>query len=276
MKILITGSGGQLAKEFIRVFTARGIACSAPPESECDITGEDTMRARLDEESPTVLINCAAYNAVDRAEDEPETAMRVNAESPGMLARVARDAGILFVHYSSDYVFDGTRSTLYTEDDPPAPLNIYGKSKLRGEELVRESGGDCLIFRTSWVYGEGQQNFLYKLSEWARAKDTLSITTDEVSIPTSTRLIVELTVAALDKKLRGLYHLVASGCGSRFDVAREYTRLKKIPVTIRPCSIDDFDLPARRPKHSAMSNARLARDLGVTIPDWRDELALFV
>lgn len=273
MKILITGSRGQLATEYIRVLTLRGIACSAPPESDCDITDEAALTRCIARERPDVIINCAAYNAVDRAEDEPDVAMRVNAESAGVLARGAACAGATLVHYSSDYVFDGSVDRPYTEDDTPRPLNIYGSSKLRGEDLVREAGGDYLIFRTSWVYGDGTQNFLYKLSQWAAGSDSVRVTTDEISVPTSTRLIVELTCAALDKRLRGLYHLVASGTASRFDVAREYFRLKKITTTLIPCSIDEFHLKATRPHYAAMSNARLARALNTTIPDWREELA---
>jgi dTDP-4-dehydrorhamnose reductase len=275
-KYFITGSAGQLGKEFVRYFRENKISFSAPSESECNITDFDRVRALIKNENPEVILNCAAYNAVDQAEEDQEKAFLINADAVKNLALVAKEINALFIHYSTDYVFDGASLSPYTEESAPNPLNVYGKSKRAGEVLVQEIGGDFLIFRTSWVYGEGTQNFLSKLAGWAEKNAVLSITSDEISVPTSTLTLVRLTLSAVEKNLRSLYHLTNSGSASRFKVAQEYCRLKGLQNTLTECSIDEFNTAAIRPKNSAMSNAKLARDLGVSIPSWQDALKEFL
>ncbi len=275
-KYFITGSNGQLGKEFVKVFTEKGISFSAPAEDACDITSHAALRALVISEAPTVIINCAAYNAVDVAEENKETAYSVNAEAVANLATIAKEIGALFIHYSTDYVFDGEDTTPYSELSTPHPMNVYGKSKLKGETAVQESGAESLVFRTSWVYGEGTQNFLFKLSGWAEKNEVLCVTSDEVSVPTYTQTIVDVTLRAIEKELCGLYHLTNSGTASRFEVAQEFIKLKGLSNTLTECSIDEFNTAAHRPKNSAMTNAKLAADLGIEIPTWQAAMKQFL
>lgn len=217
MKILITGAKGQLAREFIRQFTQKGTEFVDFSREELDVSDFKAVFKIIKEIKPTIVINCAAYNNVDGAEKEKERAFLVNAIGPYNLSVVCSDIKALLIHFSTDYVFDGTKEGLYTEEDEPNPLNEYGKSKLWGERFIQENMENYLIFRTSWVYGEGTQNFLYKLNQWAKNQEYLRIACDEFSVPTSTRTIVEVTLKAIEQGLTGLYHLVNSGYASRFE-----------------------------------------------------------
>ncbi len=277
MKYLVTGKNGQLARAFIREFEARSIEFSAPDEAHLDITNSSNVAESVAAYKPDVIINCAAYNFVDKAEMEPKKAFAVNATGPQLLARAAAAQKEILVHFGSDYVFDGAKENgLYVEGDPVTPLNEYGKSKLSGESLVRETADDHLIFRLSWVYGEGKQNFIYKLTEWARAQEYLKIACDEFSVPTFVDTVVEVTMKALAGNLRGLYHLTNSGYCSRYEWARVALKRLGIQKFIRPVSLDTFTQPARRPKFSAMSNARISDALNVRIPGWEEAVELFL
>ena len=277
-KYLVTGSNGQLARAFIRRLTERSMDFLAPAESALDITEPGSVGRICREYRPDVILNCAAYNLVDRAEDEPEVAMRVNATGPQVLARAAADHGARLVHFGSDYVFDGQKQNgLYTEADATNPLNEYGRSKLRGEELVEEETEDFLVLRLSWVYGEGTQNFIHKLLSWASTKEHLSIVCDEFSVPTYTYTVADVTLNALESGLEsGFYHLTNSGYCSRFEWARQVLRLSGINKFIRPVSMTSFRLPATRPGFSAMSNKRISEALGIDIPNWEDALRSFM
>ena len=272
MKILITGARGQLGTEFVNFFESRNFNFVAFGREELDITNFDKVYAVIKEVKPDFVINCSAYNQVDRAEEDLHTAFKVNAIGVYNLAVVSREVGAKLIHYSTDYVFDGSKETFYVEEDQPNPLSIYGKSKLLGEVLVGDVVEDFLIFRVSWVYGRGRQNFLYKLREWAKTREFLKIAVDEFSVPTSTKTIVDVTLRAMASGLSGLYHLTNSGYASRYEWAREYLRLKGIRKLIYPAYQADFNLPARRPKWSVMSNERISRELKVEINDWREEL----
>ncbi len=209
---------------------------------------------------------------MDKAESEPYIAYKVNAIGVYNLAIATQEIGAKLVHYSTDYVFDGKKEGFYTEEDEPNPLNEYAKSKLQGELFIKELLEDYLIFRTSWVYGDGTQNFLYKLEQWAKERDVLKIAVDEFSVPTSTRTIVEVTMKAIDVGLIGLYHLVNSGYASRYEWAKEYFRIKGINKLIYPAYQADFNLPAKRPRWSVMSCDKICRELGVEVREWREEL----
>ncbi len=248
MRFLVTGAKGQLAREFIRYFESNGLEFLAFPKEELDVTDFNKVYKVLKEISPNVVINCSAYNQVDKAESEPYIAYKVNAIGVYNLAIATQEIGAKLVHYSTDYVFDGKKEGFYTEEDEPNPLNEYAKSKLQGELFIKELLEDYLIFRTSWVYGDGTQNFLYKLEQWAKERDVLKIAVDEFSVPTSTRTIVEVTMKAIDVGLTGLYHLVNSGYASRYEWAKEYFRIKGINKLIYPAYQADFNLPAKRPR----------------------------
>lgn len=272
LKFLITGAKGQLAKEFAKELTNRGIDFTALRKEELDISDANKVFKVVKEIKPDVVINCAAYNLVDRAESFPTEAIAVNAFGVANLVFVCAEIKAVLVHYSTDYLFDGTKIGFYTEEDRPNPLNEYGKSKLYGELFIQKTLENYLIFRTSWVYGRGTQNFPYKLEEWAKKQEILKIAVDEFSVPTSTRTIVEITLKALDKGITGLYHLTNSGYASRYEWAKEYFKLKEINKLIYPALQADFNLPSKRPKWSAMSNEKISKVLGVAIRDWKEEL----
>lgn len=277
MKILIAGKNGQLARTFARTCEARGVEYSAPEETELDITDASRVDVVVSSFRPTVILNCAAYNLVDKAEEVPDRATLINATGAGNLARAAGRAGATIVHYSSDYVFDGAKENgLYSEEDPANPLNAYGRSKLEGEQLVRTATDRHLVLRLSWVFGPGTQNFIHKLQEWASRSAFLRIACDEFSVPTSTRTIAEVTLQALEQGLTGTHHLTNSGYCSRYEWARLVLDRLGIRKFIRPVSMDLFALPAKRPKFSAMSSAEIASRLGITIPDWQEAVSAFL
>ena len=274
-KVLITGASGQLGKEFVKVLSSKGIDFVALERKDLDVTNFEKVYKTLKEINPSVVINCSAYNQVDLAETEILQAFSTNAIGPYNLAITCREINAKLIHYSTDYVFDGIKKGLYTEEDSPNPLNQYARSKLLGEELVKQVLEDYLILRVSWVYGEGTQNFLYKLEEWAKKQEVLKVVVDEFSVPTSTKTIVEVTLKAIDAGLTGLYHLTNSGYASRYEWAKEYFKLKGMNKLVYPALQADFNLPAKRPKWSVMSNEKISKALGITIKDWKEELKSF-
>lgn len=268
MRILIAGKDGQLGREFAKALTAPEFEVEAPDEERLDVTSADAVNNIIAGCRPDVVLNCAAYNLVDDAEKDPGPAFAINATGVGNLAAACREAGALLVHYGTDYVFDGQKGAPYTEEDAPYPLNNYGRSKLAGEQILQEALSRFLLLRVSWVFGEGKQNFLYKLLQWADGGGALRVVDDQVSIPTSTRDIVRLTLLAMHANLSGAYHVTASGYASRFEVARYFLTKMGVTNPLIPVSTDYFPSPAKRPRFSALSNAKLARTLGAGIPDW--------
>jgi len=277
MKYLISGRDGQLARAFIKTFERKSIDFIAPDESKFDITKEAIVAEAVAGYKPDVIINCAAYNLVDRAEQDHERAFVVNALGPKYLAMAASRQKAVLVHFGSDYVFDGRKETgLYTEEDQVSPLNQYGKSKLSGEEEVRERSSEFLIFRLSWVYGEGKQNFIYKLTDLAKTQEYLKVASDEFSVPTCANVVVDMTLRSLEAGVRGLWHLTNSGFCSRYEWATVIAKSLGLKKFIRPVSMDQFHLPARRPKFSAMANLRLSGELNVSIPSWEASVESFL
>ena len=276
MKFLITGARGQLGREFVKTLESKGYEYLALSREELDISDFDKVLKTLQEYRPSLVINCSAYNFVDKAEEEFSKAFAVNTLGIYNLAVACREIGAFMVHYSTDYVFDGTKESPYTEEDKPNPLSKYALSKYFGEEALKNVLEDYLLFRTSWVYGEGTQNFLYKLEQWAKDRDVLRIAVDEFSVPTSTRTIVEVTLKALERGLRGIYHLVNSDYASRYEWAKEFFRIKGIKKFIYPAYRTDFDLPAERPKFSVMSNVKICKELGINIREWREEMGVVI
>ena len=277
MKYLITGKNGQLAQAFLRRFEERSIDFIAPDESQLDITNQKTVADAVAALKPDVIINCAAYNLVDKAEQARDTVFSVNATGPKNLAQAAASRKAILVHFGSDYVFDGLKeSGLYTENDPVNPLNEYGKSKLAGEESVLEELDQCLVLRLSWVFGAGKQNFIYKLTEWSKSSENLKIACDEFSVPTYTGMVVDITLKAIDQGMTGRYHVTNSGFCSRYEWAKLILNTIGVNKFIRPVTMDSFNLPAKRPKFSAMSNSKLAGHLNIDIPSWEESVRSFL
>jgi len=277
MKIFITGSKGQLAEAFIRRFKEQGDECAAGDMDALDIGERDTVMRAVRASRPALIVNCAAYNLVDKAEQDPETAFRANAYGPENLALAALETGAFLVHFGSDYVFDGSKTSgPYDERDAAAPLNKYGASKLAGEELIRKTGARHLILRLSWVFGNGNQNFIAKLLEWARKPGPLTVVEDEVSAPTYTEDAVTGSLAALKTGLEGLWHLPNTGSASRYEWAGLVLKTLNMEKKLLPGRIADFKLPARRPVFSAMTNAAISRELGITIPHWSESVKKFL
>jgi dTDP-4-dehydrorhamnose reductase len=275
-KILITGSSGQLANAFIDYFKSNNISFSAPSEKDLDIISIEKIKAVMDKEKPDILINCAAYNQVDKAEEEAQTAYKVNSSAVDSLSKVCKEKDIFFIHYSSDYVFDGQKYDLYNEKDTPNPLNVYGKSKLEGENNAINNSFNFLLFRLSWVFGKGKQNFLYKLYNWAKSKQVLKISADETSVPTYTEDVVKITIKSLEKDVTGLYHLPNSGYCSRCELARYFLKKLNLNNIIVPVSKDEFKTKAERPLFSAMSNKNVSKKLAINIPSWENAVERFI
>jgi dTDP-4-dehydrorhamnose reductase len=278
LRYLVIGKNGQLGREFLRKLDEMANAeVTAVGRKECDISNLKQVLDIFSTVKPDIVVNCAAYNFVDKAEEDYVSAIKVNGLGVRNLAFASNKYRAFLVHFSTDYVFDGTkRNGLYTEEDTPNPLNEYGKSKLIGEKLLREETDNFLLFRVSWVYGDGKQNFIYKLLSWAKDREYLLISHNEVSVPTSTRTIVEITFKALDAGLKGLYHLTNSGYASRYEWAKKVLQIKGIKKVIYPVSNEVFNLAAKRPEFSAMNNNKLAKILGTEIPWWEYELERFL
>ena len=280
MKILLTGCAGQLGRELKRSLACLGevIACD---RSQLDLARADPLRAALRSIAPAVIINAAAYTAVDKAEAEPGLADTINSLAPGILAEEARRLDALLIHYSTDYVFDGSKATAYTEDDAPAPLSAYGRSKLGGERAIAAAGGRHLIFRTSWVYGLHGANFMKTMLRLGRERDELRVVGDKVGAPTWTRHLADATALILagHGTAEGLYHLAASGetswhgyAEAIFAEARATGLLEKSP-TVRRITTAEYPLPAPRPANSRIDCTRFSTDFGLALPDWRTGLA---
>ena len=279
MRILLTGCAGQLGRELKRSLTCLGdvIACD---RQEFDLADPDALRKAVREAAPTVIVNTAAHTAVDKAESEPELAMAINAIAPGVLAEEARRLGALLIHYSTDYVFDGTKPAPYTEDDSPAPLSVYGRSKREGELAIAATGARHLILRTSWVYGLHGANFMKTMLRLGKERDELRVVGDQVGAPTWSRHLADATALIVARRdaPQGLYHLAAAGetswhgyAEAIFAEARRAGLLNKSPVVHRITSAD-YPLPAARPANSRLDCSRFRRDFDLTLPDWRTGL----
>jgi dTDP-4-dehydrorhamnose reductase len=299
MNILLLGANGQLGRSFIEdgglaergtliAATRNGQRFDGGPAEIADLAAPDTLPALLDRLQPQLIINAAAYTAVDRAEQEEALATRVNGEATGVLGDWAAAHGALVVHYSTDYVFDGQASRPYPVDAPTAPLGAYGRSKLAGEEALRASGADHLIFRTAWVYAPHGHNFLRTMLRLGAERDELRVVADQIGAPTSTALIVNGTLAALDAwrradatqrhVLNGTHHLVASGhtswhgfASAIFATAHARGLLAHQP-RVAAIGTADFPTPAKRPAWSVLDNSGFEQRFGYALLDWQDGL----
>ncbi len=281
MKFLITGAKGQLAREFLNQTSdirllIPDIEIKALDKESLDISDSKATSEAVIHYKPDVIVNCAAYNLVDKAEEDFDTAYKVNALGPKNLASACKKQHILLVHYSTDYVFDGTKEDLYFEEDEPNPLNNYGKGKLEGERFLLDETDNFLLLRVSWVYGNGKQNFLYKLKEWAENQKVIKVVCDQISVPTYTEDIARVTIHAVKEGLGGVYHLTNSGYASRYEVARYFTEKSGLNNLILPVGSNYFPSQVKRPYFSAMSNAKISRELKINIPHWKNAVDRFI
>lgn len=268
MKYLVIGKNGQLGKEFVTYFSNSNNDFLAVGHQDFDIANFDSIVKVIDDYKPDVVINCSAYNQVDLAEKDFDTAYKTNALGIYNLTLAQEKYRFFIVHYSTDYVFDGEKkSGFYTETDPTNPISQYAKTKLMGENFLLNNN-KSLILRVSWVFGEGNQNFPYKVQQWAKNKDVLMVATDEVSTPTCTKTIVEATLKALEKNLYGIFHLSNKGYTTRYDYARFILKNLNLKNSIYPAYANDFNLPAQRPKFSVMSINKIQTALNIEIEDW--------
>jgi len=272
------------------VRTLQGVGeIHAPTRADLDLNDLDSVVRVVREFKPHLIVNPAAYTAVDRAEQDQSAAHRINGEAPGVLADEAKRLGALLVHYSTDYVFDGMAKTPYREEDAVAPQSVYGRTKLAGEVAIVQSGVRHLILRTSWVYGMRGQNFLLTVMRLARERDVLRIVADQMGAPTWCRTIAEMTAQMVVQGLRenglhddfwqangGIYHLTSTGQTSWHGFTQailERAAQPRRPV-VHPISTAEYPLPATRPAYSILSGAKLARTFGLSAPDWQDALDL--
>lgn len=279
MKILLLGKNGQVGWELQRSLSPLGDLVSLG-STECDLTDLNGLAKTLRDIAPDVIVNAAAYTAVDRAESEPDLARLINAQAAAVLAQEAKGLNAWLVHYSSDYVFDGGGDTPWVETDPTGPLNVYGASKLEGEQLIRQSGCKHLILRTSWVYGVRGGNFAKTMLRLAKERDTLKVIDDQIGAPTGADLLADVTahairVAQRNEDISGIYHLVAGGETSwhgyasfvldkaiSSGVALKATRIDAVPTFA-------FPTPAKRPHNSRLNTEKLKTTFDLYLPHWQ-------
>ena len=281
MKILLTGATGQIGFELERSLQGLGEVI-APGRAQMDLSNLDQVRAVIRAVRPQLIVNPAAYTAVDQAEAEPALAWRINADAPVLMADEARLLGAAMVHYSTDYVFDGTKSGPYHEHDLPNPLNAYGRSKLAGEEGVRAAGIDHLILRTSWVYGLRGKNFLLTMLKLGREREQLRIVSDQHGAPTWSRTVADSTALVLAqaraqgpawwKRHSGIYHLSCQGATTWCGFTEAIAAAAGLPCSVIPITSADYPVAALRPRNSMLDTGKL-RTL-CALPEWQQALAL--
>ncbi len=287
MRILLTGKDGQVGYELQRALAPLGHIL-ALGRRELDLADPNAIRAAIQRLAPELIVNAAAYTAVDHAEKEPELARTINTEAPAILAEEAKRIGAAVLHYSTDYVFDGAKAEPYTEEDATNPLGVYGATKLAGEQAIAATGVPHLILRTSWVYATRGRNFLLTILRLAAEREQLRIVNDQTGAPTSAPAIADATARIIAKwqfsslrQLSGTYHLSAGGHTTWCEFARAILAepgaraLQPRPIIARevvPIRTDEYPTPARRPRYSVLDNSRLARAFGIVLPDWRTQL----
>lgn len=282
-KILIFGRVGQVGWELRHKLACLGEVVNVD-YPEIDFSKPETVRDAVRAAQPTVIVNAAAYTAVDKAEATPEPAWAINATGPGVIAEEARRVGALMVHYSTDYVYDGSKPSAWVETDAPNPLNVYGKTKLAGDEAIQAVGGEYVILRTSWVYGARGANFLLTMLRLAKERPELRIVDDQMGSPTTSECIAQATAQILTQVLTpsggglagrsGVYHLTNSGMTTWFGFAKAFLSRQEVCPKLTPIATSEFPVPARRPVNSVLSCDRMAETFGVRMPAWEEALDL--
>lgn len=274
--ILLVGSAGQLGSELARVLPAHG-KLLALDHAALDLGDADAIVSVVRDARPQLIVNAAAYTAVDGAESEPDRAVAINARAPGILAEEARRTGAVLIHYSTDYVFDGECDTAYDENSTPRPINVYGRSKLEGERAIEASGGASLVLRTSWIYGQSGQNFLTTMKKLGAERDELRVVADQIGTPNWTRSLAEATAAIVGRggdflaERAGLYHLSGGGSTSWFEFARAIFAGADRPRLV-PITSEEYPTAARRPRRSVLSSTRFGAVFDVSLPPWGEML----
>jgi dTDP-4-dehydrorhamnose reductase len=278
VKILLTGKNGQIGWELAHALAPLGEVI-AFDRGGLDLAVPDQIAGAVRSVRPDVLVNAAAYTAVDRAESEPDAAHAVNAAAVAILAEEAKRVHALLIHFSTDYVFDGAKDTPYVEEDRPNPINVYGRSKLAGEQAIRSIDGPHLILRTSWVYATRGRNFFLTIRRLLQEKEEVRVVSDQIGAPTSAQALADVTAELLERhsaaglgEAGGVYHVTARGCTSWHGFATEIARLElpglQNPPRIVPIASDQYPSPARRPRNSCLSNEKLLRCFSIELPRW--------
>lgn len=289
MRVLLIGSHGQVGYELQRALAVLGDII-AVAHAEFDLANSDSIRARVRDIAPQVIVNAGAYTHVDAAESESDIAMAVNGIAPGVLAEEAKRLGAALIHYSTDYVYDGNKAKPYTEQDAPNPLGAYARSKLAGDLAVAAVMPAYLILRTSWVYGARGKNFMLTMRRLAREREELRVVDDQLGAPTWCRMIAEATAQIIAscnehgsavgriREASGVYHVTCAGVTSWFGFTKAIvattTPCGKLPPRITPISTSEYPLPARRPVNSSLSNEKLTRTFGIRLPMWDTALGM--
>ena len=290
--ILITGKNGQVGWELQRSVNHLGKVVAVGRDA-LDLSNPNNIRTLVREIKPDIILNAAAYTAVDKAEEERDLAHKINGIAPGILAEEANSVNALLVHYSTDYVFDGAKDSSYSESDSPDPINVYGESKLAGERAIKAVDCNHLIFRTSWVYASRGKNFLLSILRLASERDELNIVSDQIGSPTSARLIANVTAHAVNQTRielqegsfnSDLYHLVSSGKTSWHGFSQKIVETARESLFGKYCSIDNikpikteaYPTPAQRPLNSCLSTKKLADHYGIHLSDWEQLVELCV
>jgi dTDP-4-dehydrorhamnose reductase len=290
IKILLLGSNGQVGWELQRSLIPVG-KIKVCNRKEANLEDLGALKNIIQAYQPEVIVNAAAYTAVDQAEEEPEKAYRINAEAVATIATEAKQINALLIHYSTDYIFDGTKATSYTEQDLPNPQSVYGKTKQQGEQAIKESEVNHLIFRTSWVYSINGRNFVNTIIKLAQEREEINIINDQIGIPTSATLIADITSLAIYKltqhpdqikRIIGTYNLVPTGKTSWYDFSKQIIRQVKQQtisshhkmkyLRINPVTTEQYPQPAKRPKNSRLSNKKLRETFNLHLPTWQQQL----
>ncbi len=270
MKIAVTGASGQLGTAFCSYLHKSNYSWEAFSSSQWDITSKAQSEDLMTNGNYDILINCAAYTDVERAEDDPQNCFKINAYALTNLSELCEKKQTLLVHFSTDYVFDGETNLPYVEDDKPNPINVYGESKLEGEKIIKSSGCKYFIGRLSWLFGGSSSSFTSKLEVWRKKSKNLKVSSDEISTPTFSYHIPHLIFKAIQSEILGLFHINSSGWCSRFDWAKFYSQsLSWSDTNISPAPMASFQMKARRPAFSVLSNALFQKKTSLRIPHWK-------
>jgi dTDP-4-dehydrorhamnose reductase len=277
MKILLIGSNGQLGHEFKKLFDILNVKYISVDYKELNIVNNTDLEEFFKENNAfTYIINCAAYNDVDKAENETEQCIKVNEEAPLIIGRYAKKMGAIFMTYSTDFVFDGQKREPYIEEDIPNPLSVYGKSKSNMEKKILNEYKKVFIIRTSWLFGIGGNNFNKQVISWSRLRDSLNIVDDQVSAPTYSADLAEFSWKLIQTEKYGLYHITNSGEASKYDQAKYVLEKIGWEGKLNRAKTEDFNLPAKRPKYSKLSSEKVEKLLGEKIPTWQSGIDRFL
>ena len=274
--ILITGAKGQLGYDYQRLFDELKEEYIATDRDELDITDIEKVREFVKDKNITLIINCAAYNNVDKAEDEPELCKKLNTYAPRDLAIVAKEIGADYITYSTDFVFDGEKKAPYTEEDIPNPLSIYGKSKYEGEKEVFKVKSDSFVVRTSWVFGIANNNFNKQVINWSKSKDELSIVDDQISSPTYSKDLAYYSWELIKTKKYGLYHLSNGGEASKYDQGKYVLDKIDWQGKLNRAKTKDFNLKAKRAEYTKLDSSKLEKVIDKKIPSWENGIDRFL